>query len=135
MPGAARLCAEAALRSGAGRVSVASHPDHAMLIAANRPEIMSHAVTDEGELAVLLETADTVAFGPGLGQSEWAEAMFAAVEAVSLPCRLGCGRAEPAGEIRQTLSPDRVITPHPGEAARLLASTPRVDPGGSQSES
>ena len=46
MPGAVRLCGEAALRAGAGRVSVATHSSHAQMLVASRPELMCHAIED-----------------------------------------------------------------------------------------
>ncbi len=120
MPGAARLCAEAALRTGAGRVSVATHPDHAALIAATRPELMSHGIDNKQVLGALLHRTDVVAFGPGLGQSEWACEQYDAVARSGLPAvwdadalNLLATRAVPVER--------RIITPHPGEAASLLA--------------
>ncbi|MDH3266233.1 MAG: NAD(P)H-hydrate epimerase, partial [Gammaproteobacteria bacterium] len=44
MPGAARLCAEAALRAGAGLVSIATDPGHAATMVAARPELMAHGI-------------------------------------------------------------------------------------------
>jgi len=120
MSGAARLCAEAALRAGAGRVSLATHPDHAALISAARPELMSHGVSDADELKALLEKADVIAFGPGLGQSDWARELFAVVAASE---QAAVWDAD--GLNLLAMAPDtcehRVITPHPGEAATLLA--------------
>jgi len=119
MSGAARLCAEAALRTGAGRVSLATHPDHAALISAARPELMSHGVSNADELLVLLEKVDVVAFGPGLGQSDWSRELFAAVaasEKAAVWDADGLNLLAKAPDARE----NRVITPHPGEAATLL---------------
>ena len=55
MPGAVRLAGEAALRTGAGLVSVATHPSHAAVIVGSRPELMSHGIADADSLAPLLE--------------------------------------------------------------------------------
>jgi len=85
MPGAARLCGEATLRAGAGRVSVATHPDHAALITASRPELMSYGVSGEEALTALLDNVDVVAFGPGLGQSDWARELYEVVAKSGLP--------------------------------------------------
>jgi len=119
MSGAARLCGEAALRAGAGRVSIATHPEHAALISAARPELMSHGISGAADLEKLLEKADVVAFGPGLGQSDWAEELFTVVA--------GAGQTavwDADGLNWLATTPDtrdnRVITPHPGEAATLL---------------
>jgi len=120
MPGAARLCAEAALRAGAGRVSLATHPAHAALLASDRPELMSHAVAESGELEALLQEIDVIAFGPGLGQGEWAAMTYAAVANSDLPCAWDADAlnilAREGGRADQ-----RIITPHPGEAGSLLA--------------
>lgn len=119
MPGAVRLAGEAALRTGAGRVSIATHPSHAAILVASRPELMSHAVASAADLEPLLEKADVVAFGPGLGQSAWAHAMFTRVATATKPAvwdadALNLLAASPAAVN------NRVITPHPGEAATLL---------------
>jgi len=119
MPGAVRLAGEAALRTGAGLVSVATHPSHAAILVASRPEIMSHGVDNVAQLGPLVERADVVAFGPGLGQSAWARDIFGFVAGLQKPCAWDADAlnllAEEPGAVRQ-----RVITPHPGEAARLL---------------
>ena len=119
MPGAVRLAAEAALRTGAGRVSVATHPAHAAMLVATRPELMCHAVRGEDDLTPLLEKADVIAFGPGLGQSDWARSLYSCVAAASQPAvwdadALNLLALTPAS------AGYRVITPHPGEAATLL---------------
>lgn len=126
MPGAIRLCGEAALRCGAGRVSIATDPAHAALIVATRPELMSHGIGDAGELEPLLERADVVAFGPGLGRTAWAGELFSRLAGDSRP---SVWDADALNWLAQTpgAAPNRVITPHPGEAARLLGSdTARV---------
>ena len=119
MPGAVRLAGEAALRTGAGLVSIATHPSHATVIAGSRPELMSHAIGDAASLAPLLERATAVAFGPGLGTSDWARQVYDSVSELDLPCvwdadALNLLAREPVKSER------RIITPHPGEAGRLL---------------
>lgn len=119
MPGAARLCGEAALRSGAGRVSIATHPENAALIAATRPELMAHGVSSAAELKALLANVDVVAFGPGLGQTDWARKLYDVLAEDERPAvwdadALNLLAANPR------ISENRVITPHPGEAAKLL---------------
>lgn len=123
MPGAVRLCGEAALRSGAGKVSLATHPAHAAAIGAARPELITHGVESGDQLTDLLAAADVVAFGPGLGQGDWSREMYRRVARSPLPAvwdadalnLLARGDEEPCA------APDeRIITPHPGEAGRLL---------------
>ena len=119
MPGAVHLAGEAALRTGAGLVSIATHPSHAALLVASRPELMPHGIADPGDLEPLLERADVVAFGPGLGRSAWAKALFGLVRGLSLPMvwdadALNWLAEKPDNNCR------RILTPHPGEASRLL---------------
>ncbi len=121
MPGAVRLCGEAALRAGAGLVSLATHPEHASMIVASRPELMSHGVESPEQLAPLLERADVVAFGPGLGRSAWAKALYARLQAESLPAVWDADALNWLADSPQAAE-NRIITPHPGEAGRLLGS-------------
>lgn len=122
MPGAVRLAGEAALRGGAGLVSIATHPSHATVITGSRPELMSHAIENADALAPLLERATAIAFGPGLGSSDWARQLYDVVTALELPSVWDADAlnllAEAASE-----SDRRIITPHPGEAARLLGES------------
>ncbi len=126
MPGAARLAAEAALRVGAGLVTVASLPQHAAAIIGARPELMFRGVEDATELAAMLPRFDVVAVGPGLGQQPWGEAMLDAVLAAHVPHQRLVVDAD-ALNLLARRGPmhrdDWVLTPHPGEAARLLGLT------------
>lgn len=118
MPGAALLCGAAALRTGAGRVSLATHPSHAAALAAARPELMVHGVEQGRDLNALLEKADAVAFGPGLGDSDWAIEMYSVLANDKRPC---VWDADALNILTGSPKPmdNRVITPHPGEAGRL----------------
>lgn len=120
--GAVRMAGEAALRTGAGLVSIATRPEHAALIASQRPELMCHGVEQPDALLPLLARADAVAIGPGLGQQEWGQRMLRRVLQSKLPLvvdadALNLLAMEP--EQRENW----VLTPHPGEAARLLGCT------------
>lgn len=117
--GAARLAGEAAVRCGAGLVSIATQAGGCTGITAMRPELMCHAVSGGSELQVLLQRATVVLIGPGLGQQHWAEELLSVVLESSLPLvvdadALNLLAAEPA--YRQNW----ILTPHPGEAGRLL---------------
>ena len=122
--GAARLAAEAAARVGAGLVSVATREAHAAVVNALRPEIMSRGTEDESAFDVLAARATVLAIGPGLGQGSWGKRMFAralggpakalVVDADALNHLAAAGSSAPRRD-------DWVLTPHPGEAARLLA--------------
>lgn len=119
MAGAVRLAGEAALRAGAGLVSLATRPEHAAILAAACPELMSHGVAAAVDLQPLLRRATVVVIGPGLGRSRWARSLLAAVLEAPQPQvidadALNLLASEPASAGR------RVLTPHPGEAGRLL---------------
>lgn len=119
MPGAVRLCGEAALRTGAGLVSIATHPEHAGLIVASRPELMSHGIQSPKQLDPLLERASVVAFGPGLGRSAWAAAIYERLASDGHPAVWDADALNWLAESPGTAD-TRVVTPHPGEAATLL---------------
>jgi NAD(P)H-hydrate epimerase len=119
MMGAAVLAGEAALRTGAGLVTVATRAHHAAVVSASRPELMARGVEGAPDLAPLLERASVVAVGPGLGRSEWAQRLLGAVLESRLPLvadadALNLLAVEPINR------DNWVITPHPGEAARML---------------
>ncbi len=120
--GAPRMTAEASARTGAGLVTVATRTEHAALLNLTRPELMCHGVSDPAELEPLLERASVVAIGPGLGRSEWSRSLWQRVLSTDKPLvvdadALNLMAAEPVR--RETW----VLTPHPGEAARLLQCT------------
>lgn len=120
--GAVRMAAEAALRVGAGLVSIATRPEHAGLMNLTRPELMCHGVDTAAQLDVLLDKASVIVVGPGLGQSDWAKILFAAATTAQKPVVVD---ADGLNLLAQTpaVNPGWILTPHPGEAARLLNST------------
>ncbi len=122
--GAARLCAEAALRTGAGLVSLATRREHLPAILAGRPEIMAHAVEEVSALEPLLARAGVIAIGPGLGRHEWGMALWEKVMAQELPMVVDADALNLLSEAPGRRE-DWVLTPHPGEAARLLGCTTR----------
>lgn len=122
MGGAVRLAGEAAARCGAGLVTIACRAGQAAPITAARPELMCHEVESTSQLTPLLERASVVVIGPGLGQQAWGRAMLAAVLQSHLPLVLDADALNLlAGE---PLRRDNwILTPHPGEAGRLLGCT------------
>ncbi len=118
--GAARLAAMAAARTGAGLVSVACRPPLAAQINAQCPELMSHDVANDAQLQPLLQKASVVAIGTGLGQSDWAKALLSAAIACNKPLVMDADALNLLAKSPQTV-PQAVFTPHPAEAARLLA--------------
>jgi len=121
MAGAARLAGEAALRVGAGLVTMATRGDHVDAIVATRPELMGRGVENRADLEPLLERATVVAVGPGLGRSAWGRDLFEGALASGLPCVLDADALNLLAAAPRRLD-DCVLTPHPGEAGRLLDS-------------
>ena len=122
MMGAVCMAAEAAARVGAGKISVATRTAHAALVNIRRPEIMSHGVETAEELTPLLNNADVIAIGPGLGQSLWARAMLEAVKNIPKPIVVDADALNLLTKAPFRF-PNSVLTPHVGEAARLLETT------------
>jgi hydroxyethylthiazole kinase-like uncharacterized protein yjeF len=123
--GAIVLCAEAAMRSGAGLVDVATREEHITALLSRRPEAMARAVERSEDLATQLEQATVVAAGPGLGQGVWGRVLFGAALGSGKPLVLDADALNllAARETSPALPPDTILTPHPGEAARLLRIT------------
>ncbi len=117
--GAVRMAAEAALRIGAGLVSLATRAAHAASVGMSRPEIMCHPLEDPCALGELLEKASVVAIGPGLGRSPWACTLFAHALDSGRPLCIDADGLQLLAD-DPLYREDWVLTPHPGEAARLL---------------
>lgn len=117
--GAIRLAAEAALRAGAGLVSVATRAAHSGLVNIARPELMCRAAEQADDLDELLEKATVVVIGPGLGRDAWAQAMFDRALAAGKPSVVDADGLNLLA-LRNCRRDDWVLTPHPGEATRLL---------------
>jgi len=129
MPGAIRMAAEAALRSGAGLVSVVSHREHAPVLLAGRPELM-YCASDDGHVpAELLSKATAIVIGPGLTDSVWSHNLMASV------LQSPTAKVIDAGALRllsvedghqNTRQKSWVLTPHAGEAGALLGELPHI---------
>jgi len=144
--GAAVLASWAALRVGAGLVTVATAEPVLPVIAAHTPEVMTEplAVTEAGTISLhslengyfesLLQRKRTLAIGPGLGtHKETQEFIRRAVEMrgdvrIILDADGLNAFAGRAGELRSGKADKSIaITPHPGEMARLVGgSIPEV---------
>jgi hydroxyethylthiazole kinase-like uncharacterized protein yjeF len=121
MSGAALLAARAALKLGAGRV-YAGMLDEALPVDLAAPELMLRHADD-----ALGQDLNALVVGPGLGQSERAETLVGAALASDLPCVLDADALNLISEnadLRHACarrSAETIVTPHPAEAARLLA--------------
>ncbi len=122
MGGAVRMAAEGALRVGAGLVTVATRPEHVPVVSSSRPEIMCHQVADPDELDPLLEKVNMVVIGPGLGRTPWAEGLLQKVLLSSKPKLLDADALNLLSE-QPSHCDNWILTPHPGEAARLLETS------------
>jgi hydroxyethylthiazole kinase-like uncharacterized protein yjeF len=122
MAGAARMAGEAALRAGAGLVTVATRSENVAAIVGARPELMCRGVTRAEDLTGLIAHADVIALGPGLGQDDWARTMF---ETALGSDRRAVVDADALNLLAQSPRANAhwILTPHPGEAARLLGKT------------
>ncbi|PXX99835.1 NAD(P)H-hydrate dehydratase [Halomonas sp. LBP4] len=119
--GAALLAAEACVRLGAGKVSLATAPAHVTASLVRRPEVMVHGVRGAADLGDLPGLAGVLVVGPGLGQGSWGQGMLQAALQAGKPLvvdadGLNLLATRWSGERRD----DWILTPHPGEAARLL---------------
>lgn len=125
--GAALMAAEAAARTGAGLVSIATRPEHIPAILARRPEIMAIGVVSGQELEPLLARPSVLVVGPGLGRSPWSEQMLQQAVKSGLPLVLDADALNILAEGRVVPKPNGhgrwLLTPHPAEAARLLGIT------------
>lgn len=117
--GAILMAARAALRAGAGLVSVATRGAHVAALTAAQPELMCHALDEPRRLRGLLERATVVAVGPGLGRTEWGGAVWSQALTASQPLVVDADGLNWLAE-NPARRDDWVLTPHPGEAARLL---------------
>ncbi len=126
MGGAALLAAEAAARCGAGLVQVATRARHVPAVLARCPGVMAQAVRGRHDLAPLLERADVVVIGPGLGQGAWSQQLLQATLESNRPLVLDADALNliAAHDLMDQLrGRPFVMTPHPGEAARLLKTS------------
>ncbi|WP_370979908.1 NAD(P)H-hydrate dehydratase [Agaribacterium sp. ZY112] len=130
MSGAALLAADAALHAGSGLVSLYSQEETLQAARQRLPECMSHIIDFEPDpKGEYFKRCNVLVVGPGLGQDEWARHAFKLALSASLPLLLDAdalnllaGAPVKLGRAGKSC----VITPHPAEAARLLATTVQV---------
>ena len=133
MPGAVIMAAEAAISCGAGKVTVATRAEHLLALAIRRPEVMAAGVNSRAELQSLLHKKllhdkTIIVAGPGIGTDPWAfdlvdEALNADVPVVLDADALNLLSEHP--QLRRKRKFPMILTPHPGEAARLLQTDTR----------
>ena len=119
MAGAAIMAGQAGLRAGAGLVTLATDMPQPAMANIRQPELMSYRVEVPTQLSPLLSRATTLAIGPGLGVSDWAQQMFATALDSAFPLVVDADALNLLAD-NQVARGNWVLTPHPGEAARLL---------------
>ncbi|WP_404972536.1 NAD(P)H-hydrate dehydratase [Vibrio campbellii] len=140
MSGAIRLCASAAVRTGAGLTAALTHPSSLLPLQVGSPEVMSQAITfdelkeQDNELIKRTRWADALAFGPGFGEDEWAHQAYQLLSQQHKPKVVDADGLNILAMLNQRndvvvlRDEQRVMTPHPGEAARLLnVSTKEIE--------
>ncbi|WP_313036005.1 NAD(P)H-hydrate dehydratase [Acinetobacter sp.] len=128
MGGAVMMAAESAFSAGAGKVTIVCHDKHHTAILARSPNIMLRDINalTKAEIQQLLDHVDSVSFGMGLGRDSWSEQQyfkwFPKINAAEhLQVVLDADALWFLAEHPETLTADTYATPHPGEAAKLLA--------------
>ena len=131
MPGAVILAAKSALRAGSGLVSVVTKPEHVTAVVSACPEIMVIG-SQNGDIAeAIINKANCIVIGPGLGRDAWAQRLLIQIIRSTLPMVLDADALniiantsnQHIQSIKSSVQHTRIITPHPGEAARLLSCT------------
>jgi NAD(P)H-hydrate epimerase len=119
MSGAPLMAGLGALRSGAGLVTIATHPEHANYISPNHPELMCYGVSTAADLKPLMERATVIVIGPGLGQKTWGKTLLQAALKTMKPLIVDADALNLLS--KNPIKKDHwILTPHPGEAGRLL---------------
>ncbi|WP_459206856.1 NAD(P)H-hydrate dehydratase [Pseudomonas sp. MLB6B] len=118
--GSVLLSAEAALRCGAGLVSVATRPEHVPASLARLPEAMCLGVHSANQLVDVLERATVLVVGPGLGQAAWGRSLLSVVARSEQMQVWDADALNLLASHPLALRAGSILTPHPGEAARLL---------------
>lgn len=119
MPGAVLLAASAALRSGAGMVTVASRPEHAAVVVTRTPELMLIDAASAA-LEAKLSQADLVVLGPGLGRQAWGRDVYQRVAASGRPVLADADALFWLAEAGTWPGGPLYLTPHSAEASRLV---------------
>lgn len=120
--GAVLMAGLAALRIGAGLVTIATHPSHAHVLNINAPEIMCRGIRLATTLNPFLEKATVVVIGPGLGQTYWSKHLLNKVLLCDKPLVVDADALNLLAK-KPVNKNNWILTPHPGEAARLLGET------------
>ena len=120
MGGAVILAAQSALRAGCGLVTVVTRGEHRCGMQAHRPEVMLCAASDHKAVTTAINKADCVLVGPGMGTQAWGQELLQQCLAFRGPKVLDADALNLVSSGASSRLENCVITPHPGEAGRLL---------------
>ena len=126
MPGAVMMASEAALRAGAGMVTVLTRVEHITAVVTHRPEVMVlgfDADGDQTKQQALLASATVVVCGPGLGREDWGRALYQLVQSNDGPTLLDADGLFWLAQEKNWRGGSLLMTPHAAEAGRLLESS------------
>lgn len=130
MPGSVWLAAMGAFRVGAGMVTIVTSPDYAKNLSSILPEAMVYPMTSSDIVLPLLSKATVCVIGPGLGSDPLVNNIWESVAKTSCPLILDAGAFDFLVKTPKFLSSrvkdNWILTPHPGEAARLLNSSTSI---------
>ena len=118
-PNAASMAAIAAARSGAGLISVITHPKSVDAIASSCTSLMVRGLYEPSDIGNLIHQSDVIVLGPGLGKNTWAKRFFAWAIDLNKPMVVDADALNLLSH-NPGQKENWVLTPHPGEAARLL---------------
>jgi len=119
MAGAPRMTAAAALRAGAGRVTLLTRPEYAPMANIALPELMCAGVNTVADMPESIDSATVWAIGPGLGHDRWAINLLRYVLRQQTPIIVDADALRWLAA-HQSKQDNWILTPHPGEAAALL---------------
>lgn len=122
--GAALIASQAALRSGSGLVSLATHFSNSEALISCQPEIMLHKIENPNDLAYLITRMSAVGIGPGLGLSKWGREMYKTTLDFDGPVVFDADALNLLAE-KPNRNDMRILTPHVREAGRLLGISER----------
>lgn len=125
MPGAIMMAAESAMACGIGCISVATRYEHLNALAVRQPEVMAKGINNADDFQTMISGKTAIVIGPGLGQDDWAQVLLKRALSASCPIVLDADALNILAN-NNTLLHNRkypvILTPHPGEAARLLGT-------------
>jgi NAD(P)H-hydrate epimerase len=122
--GAALMAGQAALRAGAGLVSIATRPEHTAAMVSRQAELMVHGIPSQAgearqQLVRLIRRCSNLVIGPGLGQDGWSSMCLDTALESNKPLVIDADALNLLA-LEPRRASHHVLTPHPGEAARLL---------------